>query len=87
MCIRDYTIEPATEKEFPIYIRKGDMIVIPVAGIHYDSKYFPNPEKFDPDRFSDDNKSSIVPGSFLPFGVGPRNCIGTYCIADVLLEN
>lgn len=52
------------------------MVLIPAVGIHYDPKYFPNPNKFDPDRFSDENKSSIVPGSYIPFGVSPRNCIG-----------
>lgn len=74
--MKDYVIEPKTENEKPIHIKKGDMILIPVIGIHFDPKYFPNPNKFDPDRFSDENKSSIVPGSYIPFGVGPRNCIG-----------
>lgn len=42
-----------------------------------DPKYYPDPETFDPERFSDDNKSNIEPMSYLPFGVGPRNCIGS----------
>lgn len=50
--------------------------MVPSIGFHYDPNYFPNPDKFDPERFSDENKSSIVPGTYLPFGNGPRNCIG-----------
>ncbi|KAL1424344.1 hypothetical protein MTO96_020270 [Rhipicephalus appendiculatus] len=39
-------------------------------------KYFPHPEVFDPDRFLDKNKEGVVPFSFLPFGEGPRQCVG-----------
>ena len=53
-------------------------ITVPVGALHYDPKYFPDPEKFDPERFSDENKHKIVPYTFLPFGDGPRNCIGTF---------
>lgn len=49
---------------------------IPNFSLMRDPKYFPNPEKFDPERFSDDNKDSINPTTYLPFGIGPRNCIG-----------
>lgn len=49
---------------------------IPIYPFHRDAQYYPDPEKFDPERFSDDNKGSIVPGTYIPFGIGPRNCIG-----------
>lgn len=42
---------------------------------HHDPKYFPDPEKFDPERFSDENKSK--PEIYMPFGMGPRACIGS----------
>lgn len=58
-----------------VTIPKGMPIQIPVAGFHSDPKYFPNPDKFDPERF-DPMKNTIVPGTYLPFGNGPRNCIG-----------
>lgn len=54
---------------------KDSTIIIPVLGIHRDAKYYPNPEKFDPDRFSPENKLQTE-GLFLGFGDGPRNCIG-----------
>ncbi|XP_051155406.1 cytochrome P450 6k1-like [Leptopilina boulardi] len=59
-----------------LVIEKGTPILIPMLGFHYDPKYFPNPHNFNPERFSSDRKSSINPYVYLPFGIGPRNCIG-----------
>ncbi|XP_055326850.1 uncharacterized protein LOC129580438 [Sitodiplosis mosellana] len=58
-------------------IEKGSNILFPIYGIHHDPKYFPNPSKFDPERFSDEKKHNILPGTYVPFGLGPRNCIGS----------
>lgn len=55
----------------------GDAVWIPIYGIHSDPKYYPNPEKFDPERFSNENKHKINSSTYMPFGVGPRNCIGS----------
>ena len=57
-------------------IKKGDIINIPVLAIHRDPAIFVNPEKFDPERFNDQKKNSIAPFTYMPFGLGPRNCIG-----------
>lgn len=70
------TIAPEDEGEEPIRLHKDDMIWFPVYAIHRDPQYYPDPEKFDPERFNEVNKKSILPMSYLPFGVGPRNCIG-----------
>lgn len=53
------------------------MLWIPIMGLHRDEKYYSNPERFDPERFNDENKTNITPYSYLPFGTGPRNCIGS----------
>ncbi|KAG6804563.1 cytochrome P450 6k1 [Apis mellifera caucasica] len=57
-------------------IPKGTCIAIPVFGLHRDSNIFPNPEKFDPERFSEENIKTRHPYVYLPFGEGPRICIG-----------
>lgn len=51
-------------------------MIIPIMAIHRDPQYFENPLKFDPERFSDENKHNIKPFTYIPFGLGPRNCIG-----------
>ncbi|XP_072935531.1 cytochrome P450 6B2-like [Epargyreus clarus] len=59
-----------------VKIEKDTLIIIPTYALHTDEKYFPNPDEFNPDRFSKENKSKIVKFSYLPFGEGKRNCIG-----------
>lgn len=57
-------------------MRKGIRVLIPVYSIHHDQKYYPDPEKFDPERFSEENIKTRPEGTYLPFGDGPRICIG-----------
>ncbi|KAH0550843.1 cytochrome P450 6k1-like [Cotesia glomerata] len=59
-----------------LVIEKGTPITIPVSGLHYDPEHFPNPEKYDPERFSDANKKARKQCVYLPFGEGPHVCIG-----------
>ncbi|XP_033339723.1 cytochrome P450 6k1 isoform X3 [Megalopta genalis] len=63
---------PGTKVELPAGIR----VIIPIYGLHHDPEYYPNPATFDPERFTEENKRSRPPFTYLPFGEGPRNCIG-----------
>ncbi|XP_055610022.1 cytochrome P450 9e2-like [Uranotaenia lowii] len=75
LCIKDYTLDDGNGLKFTI--EKGTAVWFPSYGIHHDPKYYPNPEVFDPERFSDANRRNINMDAYLPFGVGPRNCIGS----------
>lgn len=77
ICTKSFTIQPVLPDEKPLHLKKNDVLFLPFFGIHRDPKYYPNPEKFDPERFNDENKVNIKPYTYLPFGVGPRNCIGS----------
>lgn len=57
-------------------IKAGTVVYVNCIGFHYDPKYFPEPTKFNPDRFLPENINKIKPYTFLPFGDGPRVCIG-----------
>jgi len=72
---KPYVIELKNGKT--INLKVGDGLWIPIVGYHMDPKYWTNPQKFDPERFSDENKHNIVPGSYIPFSIGPRNCVGS----------
>uniref|UniRef100_A0A915EST6 Cytochrome P450 n=1 Tax=Ditylenchus dipsaci TaxID=166011 RepID=A0A915EST6_9BILA len=69
VCTEDVTIQG-------IHFRKGDFFNIPIFAIHRNPDFYTDPEIFEPERFSPENKASRDPLTFLAFGCGPRGCIG-----------
>ncbi|XP_050513845.1 cytochrome P450 6j1-like isoform X2 [Diabrotica virgifera virgifera] len=82
-CLRKYGVLPFLDREAvsdyrlegtDLVIEKGTGVYIPLFAFMRDPKYFPNPEKFDPERFADNNVNAEEL-LYFPFGEGPRACI------------
>ncbi|CAH0548829.1 unnamed protein product [Brassicogethes aeneus] len=80
---RFFAPAPAIARELTDDLDLGDVtlpsgcsIVVGVIKVHRNPEYWNDPMKFDPDRFLPENAKKIVPGSYLPFSWGPRNCAG-----------
>ncbi|KAK5639915.1 hypothetical protein RI129_010726 [Pyrocoelia pectoralis] len=71
LCTKSYKIPNSK-----VVMNKGTYVFIPIYAIHRDTEYYANPDKFDPDRFSKESINNRPPLAFLPFGDGPRKCIG-----------
>ncbi|KAL0841633.1 hypothetical protein ABMA28_015288 [Loxostege sticticalis] len=78
LCIKDYNLgKPNNEATEDYIVRRGESIMFPVWALHRSPEFYPDPDRFDPERFSEKNKKNIKPFTYLPFGAGPRNCIGS----------
>jgi cytochrome P450 len=60
------------------HIPKGHLVVINIIGMHHDPALFRDPERFDPERFTPEAEKALPKNAFLPFGAGPRVCIGNH---------
>lgn len=71
VCTKDIEL-PNTD----IILNEGTLVTIPVFGIHMDPDIYPEPDKFIPERFTEENIKARHQYTYLPFGEGPRICIG-----------
>ena len=87
-CTQNYQIPDSN-----ITIEKGMLVEIPIWGLHRDPEFWENPECFQPERFMPGSKD-IMPFTYMPFGMGPRNCIAMrfalmeakICVAEFVLN-
>lgn len=61
-----------------LVLEKGMRVHLPVYHLHHNPEFFPNPEEFRPERFLGEEKRNIKPYTYIPFGEGPRVCLGKY---------
>ncbi|XP_076750354.1 cytochrome P450 9e2-like [Xylocopa sonorina] len=76
VCVKQFELPPAVPGGKPHVVQEGEFLWIPIYGYHYDPRYYPEPDKFKPERFYDNVKQMTNSGMFLAFGMGPRMCIG-----------
>ncbi|XP_019726882.1 cytochrome P450 17A2 isoform X1 [Hippocampus comes] len=57
-------------------ICRGTRVLVNMWAIHHDPDHWDQPDLFKPDRFLDDQGQRVTPSCFLPFGAGPRICVG-----------
>ena len=77
-----------------IRLSKDQEVSIAAYAVHHNPEYYPEPERFNPERFMPENKHLLVPYTYLPFGAGPRNCLGMrfayqeikLCLAKILIQ-
>jgi cytochrome P450 len=76
----------ADDRVGDLAIPRGSTVIVFVYGAHHAPRYWHDPESFDPDRFSKANEKLQPPFTYLPFGAGPRGCIGgNYAMLQILM--
>ena len=76
----------ADDRVGDLAIPRGSMVIVFIHGAHHAPRYWPDPESFDPERFTKANEKLHTPFTHLPFGAGPRGCIGgNYAVLQILM--
>lgn len=77
ICTSPY--ELTNSKGDPVHLYPGNILHVPIYSIHMDERFYDEPGKFKPERFSEENggvKKYKDMGMYFPFGDGPRICLG-----------
>ncbi|KAK7869522.1 hypothetical protein R5R35_002296 [Gryllus longicercus] len=59
-----------------VQLEPGTPVVVPVHALHHDARFYPQPERWQPERFDEEQRAARPKYTFLPFGEGPRICVG-----------
>ncbi|XP_076293769.1 cytochrome P450 9e2-like [Lasioglossum baleicum] len=73
ICVKEFELPPAKPGAKSVTVKPGESLWFLPTGIHHDSKYYKDPENFRPERFLNGEVSA---NTYIPFGLGPRVCIG-----------
>ncbi|XP_011308571.1 cytochrome P450 9e2-like [Fopius arisanus] len=76
VCTKTFELPPALPGRKSVIIKPGDGVFLPIYALHRDPEFFPNPNEFYPERFLEDPKGTLHSPAYMPFGAGPRMCIG-----------
>lgn len=74
ICTNSFKLDIGNGKT--VNIKKGSTVLVPLYSLHKDPKYFPNPLDYRPERHLEEEANSRHRFAFLPFGEGPRICLG-----------
>ncbi len=76
----------ADDRVGDVVIPRGSTVIVYVYGAHHAPRYWQNPENFDTERFTKENEKLRPQSTYLPFGAGPRGCIGgNYAMLQILM--
>jgi cytochrome P450 len=76
----------ADDRAGDLDIPGGSTVVVFIYGAHHSPEYWDSPETFDAERFTKANEKLHRPFAYLPFGAGPRGCIGgNYAMLQILM--
>ncbi|XP_069687372.1 cytochrome P450 9e2-like [Periplaneta americana] len=82
-CTKPFRLETPSGGSFEL--EAGTPVAVPLYAIHRDPQHFPDPMRFDPERFTEENKKARHRQTFFPFGDGPRMCLG-YRFAMMMIK-
>jgi cytochrome P450 len=82
VCTKPYILPPAYPGGKAIEVEPGTPTTIPIYGLHTNPEFFPDPFMFDPERFNEQNKNSFPKFAYIPFGEGPRICVGKPIVVE-----
>ncbi len=76
----------ADDRAGDVAIPRGSTVVVFIYGVQHSPQYWENPESFNPERFAKSKEKLHTPFTHLPFGAGPRGCIGgNYAMLQILM--